>query len=186
MNIACLGWGSLIWDPRELPFCGRWQPDGPYLPIEFARESGGPRITLVIADVEQQVPSLWTLMAVATLEEARLALGRREAVADQHIPYAVGCWEKRTDKVYGAGGEKIRAWAQQQGLDAVVWTNLWCGFKHARQQMPTYRQVLSFLNKIPPQQRHAAEQYVRRTPRQVDTVFRRKLQRDLGWSPLPG
>ena len=25
MNIAILGWGSLIWDPRELNFDGTWK-----------------------------------------------------------------------------------------------------------------------------------------------------------------
>jgi nitroreductase len=50
LRIACLGWGSLIWKPENLPIIGEWKNDGPMLPIEFSRESGGQRITLVICD----------------------------------------------------------------------------------------------------------------------------------------
>lgn len=39
MRIAILGWGSLIWHPRDLPISGDWQPGGPVLPIEFSRIS---------------------------------------------------------------------------------------------------------------------------------------------------
>lgn len=48
MRIAIIGWGSLIWDPRELPREGTWQSGGPRLPIEFSRVSQDCRLTLVI------------------------------------------------------------------------------------------------------------------------------------------
>ena len=38
-NIAILGWGSLIWDPRDLQFDGQWRENGPLFPIEFSRPS---------------------------------------------------------------------------------------------------------------------------------------------------
>ena len=38
MTIVCLGWGSLVRDPGELPMRGNWQTAGPSLPIEFARK----------------------------------------------------------------------------------------------------------------------------------------------------
>jgi hypothetical protein len=47
-RIAILGWGSLIWEPRELETIGGWQMGGPVLPIEFSRVSNDGRLTLVV------------------------------------------------------------------------------------------------------------------------------------------
>ena len=72
MRITCLGWGSLIWNPGHLPLSGKWEKDGPALPIEFARESGRKRMTLVIADVPEMVTSLWALLKVDRLDTANM------------------------------------------------------------------------------------------------------------------
>lgn len=37
--IACIGWGSLICDRRNLDEDGHWRVDGPLPPVEFARQS---------------------------------------------------------------------------------------------------------------------------------------------------
>jgi len=38
-KIACIGWGSLIWDPRDLLVQREWFKDGALLPVEFARQA---------------------------------------------------------------------------------------------------------------------------------------------------
>ncbi len=184
MKIACLGWGSLIWDPRSLPIRGSWYEDGPVLPIEFARESGGKRITLVIVDVAIQVRSLWALMSIRTLQEAKNELAEREGISKGNIKHSIGSWNSASENIHGKCSTEIGAWATNLHLDAVVWTNLKYGFRQARDKMPEYDEILSHIASLGHEQRQVVEEYVRRTPRQVDTEFRRNLQRDLGWDPV--
>ena len=51
MAIAILGWGSLVWDPRDLPHYGPWRKEGPTLTIEFSRVSSDCRLTVVVDPV---------------------------------------------------------------------------------------------------------------------------------------
>ena len=66
-KIACLGWGSLIWDPRDLLNDGQWCSNSPFLPIEYTRQSADGRLTLVISPEFQSVPVLWSMMKVPSL-----------------------------------------------------------------------------------------------------------------------
>src|ERR1043165_4665768 len=105
--IACLGWGSLVWDPRDLPCRGGWQNDGPLLPVEFARASGGAKksdaadkITLVICPDAPRVRTYWTLLDVADMKTARERLAVRE-YAGANTKWAetnTGFWDRGTEQ----------------------------------------------------------------------------------------
>jgi hypothetical protein len=185
MRIACLGWGSLVWNPGDLPLSGRWEKDGPALPIEFARESGRKRITLVIADVPEMVTSLWALLNVDRLDTAKNALALREGVKEENIQYSIGWWRKADGASYGRGSPAIAAWAPGHNLDAVVWTNLKPGLTRDPNVVPDYPVVLNHFKGLIERGEHAdAEEYVRKTPLQVMTRYRRQLQEDLRWTPI--
>jgi len=182
MKIACLGWGSLVWDPRELPVQEKWFEDGPFLPIEFARKSNNGRLTLVIVpDYEVSVRSLWTLFSVNTIEEARESLFRREGgLSEKNIARDIAVWPNRNpnDSVI----LEIERWAQVLGLEAVLWTALTPNF--GNNQHPTNKQAVKYLHGLPHEQRRNAEHYIRMTPRQVDTPYRRRFEAEFGWTPL--
>jgi cation transport regulator ChaC len=79
MPIACLGWGSLIWQPESLPVKpSDWFPDGPALPLEFARQSSRDRITLVIVKNGPSMPVCWCYLPFETMTDAISALRKRE------------------------------------------------------------------------------------------------------------
>jgi hypothetical protein len=76
-KIACLAWGSLVWNPGELPVSG-WLADGPHVRVEFLRQSDSGLVTLVPHPAATAVRSHWALLLVKTIEEAVEALRKRE------------------------------------------------------------------------------------------------------------
>lgn len=180
--VACLGWGSLIWDPRDLPFRGVWHEDGPLLPIEFTRQSLDGRITLVIAPGRAPVRCLWALMAPTDLDAAVAALGRRERIAENRRPEWVGRWQAG-DNV-PAAIPSLPARAAARAIDAVVWTALPARFDGEDNKEPSARAVIDYLAGLTGVQRAVAERYIRMAPRQTDTDYRRLIEAELGWTPL--
>lgn len=181
MEIAFLGWGSLIWDPRNLPIRGGWCRDGPLLPIEFARRSKDGRITLVIVPERTEVQTLWAMSSETELDSALEALKVREGTAKSKI----GCWV-----LGGADLElhlnPIAKWARVKGIEAVIWTALNPGLTREdkdNKRCPTIEEVIEHLNGLPRGRFACAEHYVRSAPRQIDTEYRRALERHFGWFP---
>jgi hypothetical protein len=183
MLIACLGWGSLVWDPRELPVRGTWFIDGPFLPIEFARESQDGRITLVLTpDTLEVVRSLWASMSVTQLDVAREALRARENIPNKNADSHVGSWKRGEAAAVGVA-TRIGRWAEHLGLDGVVWTNLPPKYD-GNETVPSGEAILAHLNSLPHEKRKNAERYIRMAPRQIDTKYRRLIEKELEWSPL--
>jgi hypothetical protein len=171
LRIACIGWGSLVWDPRGLPVSGDWRTDGPYLPIEFARESADGRITLVLCEGVALVRTYWTMLAVEDLAEAVIALAEREGIA-RRIAHDIGRWNSVDDKSRGMCAAEIAKWANTQGLDGVVWTNLPCGLRDSRGVMPTEQDVLAHLAQLSGESLENAKHYVEMAPAQIYTGYR--------------
>ena len=177
LRIACIGWGSLIWDRRNLSIVSAtegWYVDGPYLPIEFARQSLNDRLTLVICGGAAPVQVLWAHMDFGTLEEARINLADREGSnligtypAASHLPY----------------GDVIARWAKAKNLDGVVWTALGPKFDGVSNRIPTEVHALTYLKHLVSSGRGGrAEQYVRYAPPQIATAYRSAIERELGWT----
>jgi len=59
--IVYLGWGSLVWQPRDLPVVGGWREDGPPVQVEYLRQSANGRLTLVLNPNTSALRSFWTI-----------------------------------------------------------------------------------------------------------------------------
>jgi len=172
MNFICLGWGSLIWDPQSLPVIGTWSEDGPSLPLEFARESRDGRMTLVIVDDLPPIPTLWTRLAVASIEEAVQALLEREGAA---WIGSIGRWplDHRTHRYAG----EVGTWAREKQFDGVVWTDLKAGFRADRGAMPSWSATERHLASLTGDARKNAANYMFKAPAQIQTPFRAAIER---------
>ena len=182
MRIACLGWGSLIWDPRELSIvlgAGSWHGDGPALPIEFARQSSHDRLTLVTLPEGTLVPTLWAEIYADDTDDARSRLALRESTVIERI----GVWPCNKEYLHS---EIIGRWATAKGLDAVIWTALGPKFDSKDDKIATLAQAIVYLRSLVDRGISAsAEEYVRKAPVQISTPFRSAFETEFGWTPIP-
>jgi hypothetical protein len=181
MIIGCLGWGSLVWDPRILPVQREWFLDGPFAPIEFTRQSADGRITLVIDRNAPPSRLLWAKMTVTEISHARESLRDREGITTKQWHSPIGSWQ-RGDPVPDTF-PTLASWAEARGVEAVIWTALGPKFEGKdKGQSPSAEEVIAHLRKLTGPQRDHAKQYIERAPRQIDTEYRRQIEAALGWS----
>jgi hypothetical protein len=179
------------------------------LPIEFARtssKSADKRVTLVTLSEAPPVRTLWCLLAVNDLNEAKQALVEREGITGEKKLDKIGFWEPKVDpeQQSAAGGDPLAKekpadkakpkpkqdvadavgrWAAANDLAGVVWTDLEPTFGDKFEQK-VIEAVLKHLRSLSYTDGKYAEEYVRRTPRQIDTECRRAIEKAFGWAPV--
>lgn len=179
MKIACIGWGSLVWRPENLKIQNKWFEDGPLLPIEFTRISDNDRVTLIIDRESSPIRTLWALMSVGELSEAIESLRIRENIQRESLIHHVLASENNSDDIKSI----IIEWLRYKQLDAAIWTGLSYS-KKTNQERPSIEEILHHLTTIDHNSRKNAEEYIRKTPRQVDTAYRRIIELHYGWTPF--
>ena len=182
MRIACLGWGSLVWRPDSLPIvASKWYPDGPELPIEFARRSSNDRVTLVLVPDRPTVTTLWGELACESSHEAIRRLAIREGVSPHRLALDIGFWTATADSG-GQWRELIRKWAVPKAIECVVWTALPYKWERNGDRVASAEEVVGHLRQLQDKHNHQlAEEYVRKAPKQIRTPYREKIEHALGW-----
>ncbi len=167
MKTAILGWGSLIWQPKDLKFDTNigWKKNGPVLPIEFARISKDGRLTLVITPNGTEVPTLYSVSSFDSLDLAVLNLKKREGTVEENI----GSYNKSKDEFSlkdFSFKENITNWIQKEKV--VIKTI-----------DPNDR--IEYLQNLKGSESALAEEYIRNTPKQIATTYRNQIIEVLGW-----
>lgn len=180
MKIAILGWGSLIWDPRDLEIAAAFEPVGPTLPVEFCRISKNRRLTLIIDESfgtlcqTYSAPSACAELADA-MENLRLREGMpgvadvgfvdiktqsRSPAAAKHHPHAI---------------ETIADWTLNNGYDAAIWTALDRQFDSQAGEPFSVNAAMRFLQTLEahdPEAFARALAYIRSAPAATQTPVR--------------
>ena len=158
--------------------------------VDFLRQSNDGRLTLVLHESGTIVRSLWAMMDSNDLNQAKDALRHREgiSVSGKRIkkkPDSIKSWQ-----IGDAGNDLVIGlpeWAEAHGISGVIWTALqpkfhFPGDSEPKNEPPTAQDALTYLQSLQGTRRDYAEQYIRRTPRQVDTAYRRSFEATLGWT----
>jgi len=185
-GIAVLGWGSLVWDQKGLQLKSMWHTNGPCLPVEFARESGGQRATLVLLDGVSPSRTLWARSTLNEMSAAAEDLRVREGPTRRSWIYqtdASGTHDMNGKQVVTSSAPAVQSWLSAAGLDGAVWTGIPPqGFDLSNLET----EVVAWLRELSDVSQHAnAEKYVRMAPSTVDTPVRRAIRKELGWHPEP-
>ncbi len=92
---------------------------------------------------------------------------------------------KKTDTTEDPIKESIRQWMITKDIDAVIWTGLPCKFYGVDFVRYTIDQVIDYLsNIVEPDIKKLAEEYIRKAPKQIDTDYRRAIEKALQWYPI--
>lgn len=180
MNIAVIGWGSLIWDPRNLDIEPEWHADGPKLPIEFARVSKRDRLTLVLVDGAPLQTTLWARSRKTTLADAVKDLQTREDTSEPDI----GRWAAtQTLKSHGLDVVPIiSVWATNHALDGVVWTALGPKMPDGRNGLASNDELIDYITLLIANGKgQTAREYIEKAPTQIDTPMRSRIRETFGW-----
>ena len=183
MKIACLCWGSLFWNPKELKIQkdsdgnNIWYEDGPFLPIEFTRISGDDNVTLIIDDKAKPIQVMWALFETNDIDTAREMLRKRERTIIDNIHFAIA-EEKVDDKIKST----IIQWIKTKEIDMAIWTGLSYSSK-TENKRPTAEEIIRHLKNLPEEGKIVAEKYIRKAPKQIQTEYRKRIEEELGWTP---
>jgi len=178
MNIAILVWGSLFWDSKDLAFTGEWFYDGPHLPIEFARISGGSRVTLVIKPNYPTVPTLYCVSSNKSLDTARENLRIREGTENidniGYIDFNSNTHFVRPNNSFVI--DIITSWNRGKKFDAIIWSDFAPNFYNKLNIPLSTVSIVNFILNLRQSEKESAKQYIRNAPTQIQTRFRLEIE----------
>jgi hypothetical protein len=178
MNIAVIGWGSLIWDKKTLNIQGGWDTKGPILPIEFSRISRDSRVTLIIDEAARPVTTLWSMSKHKTLTDAKENLRKREDTTPRSI-HSIRLTDTPTTIIQ----QEIQKWLPQHGLDAAMWTGL--SFSNRTEsRRPSLPDIIRHLHSLTGTTLLDAKEYIQKAPTQIATEYRSGIEKEFGWTPI--
>ena len=189
MDIAIIGWGSLIWDLEilESQVDPRWQRGkGPVLPLEFSRVSPKRKKALaLIVDPDHGTECATSLVVSKrrSLEDAIQDLAARERAPLDRIGHAslAGRWQSTVSNLEA----HLEDWLRKSGFAAAVWTDLPGNFQDETGTPFTIPAAIEYLHSLEDASLLEAKRYIELAPEETMTALRKALHREDWWSAVP-
>lgn len=176
-----------FWTGIPLRLTGNWIEGGPVPPIEFSRVSDNGRLTLVIDERHgTDVQTRYALSVLDELDEAITDLQRREgAPVRNRIGFIDVARDLTCDRSLAkepVACARIRAWARDRHLDAVVWTAIDARFRKKTGVPFSVDVAVQYLAGLLEPARTLALDYIRKASSDVVTPVRSKAAAMFGFS----
>lgn len=188
MNIAIIGWGSLIWRPESLRIRTKWRKEGPALPIEFARISEDGRLTLVIHPNSAPQQTYWALSELSELDAARRNLKEREGCLLKAVHYFP--LDNASPAIPPEVERELKSWlSRHEDVDAVIWTGLKTNWPAKRGREFSPEDSIMYLDEVDAEHNRTkliydrVKEYIQKAPAAIQTEVR-KLVHQRGWKDV--
>lgn len=189
MDIAIIGWGSLIWDLEilESQVDPRWQRgQGPVLPLEFSRISPKRKKALaLIVDPDHGTECATSLVVSKrrSLDDAIQDLAARERAPLERIGHASldGLWQSTVSGLES----QLESWLRESGFSAAVWTDLPGNFQDETGAPYTLPAAIAYLRTLEGASLLEAKRYIELAPEETMTALRKALHREDWWAAVP-
>jgi len=178
MQIAILGWGSLIWRPGTLPMATEWRKGGPLLPLEFSRvsRSRGGALTLAIDPAfGVPLPTRFAASPRSDLDAAVEDLRSREHTDVDKIGYVDLGRRSQRCQIHAEAAHTIGRWGLANGFDAIIWTDLPGNFSERRGGAFSVAEAVRYLGSLKQPSAGMAREYLLRAPLEIITPLRERL-----------
>lgn len=180
MKIAILGWGSLVWDPRDLQLAAPFELAGPNLPIEFCSVSKNQRLTLIIDEAFGTLCQTYAACSACTeldaaVENLRLREGMSSAADVGFVEVATQERSRTAIERHPHAVETIADWALNSSYDAAIWTALQSHFESRTREPFSVNAAMRFLENLEqydPEAFARALEYISCAPEATQTPVR--------------
>ncbi len=189
MEIAIIGWGSLLWDLEILEehVDPQWHRGiGPVLPLEFSRVSPKRKRALALIIDPDHGTKCATSLVVSrkiSLKAAVQDLAARERAPLDRIGFAStsGAWNSTVPNLENP----LESWLEASGFNAAVWTDLPRNFEEVTGEVFSITSAIAYLQTLSGEALLEAKRYIELAPEETMTQLRRALSDETWWTQVP-
>jgi hypothetical protein len=184
LDIAIIGWGSLLGKKKALNLSDYWKMDGPRLPLEFAYVSKSKSLTIALHSLSPNVQTPWASGSFDSLDAAIQTIAKLLRVNIDEIGFFSKDDKRFSKKISPEMEKELMNWMAEKRFDKIIWLDRMSNFQEVTHSEFTLDTAVDYIMGLGKNEALAMERYVISTPEQIETPLRDRLRRELGWRNL--